>query len=105
MSQHEPLHNRDAQEAREARADKPMTAADLSPLEREALALLRKDEPRDLEVLTGMFGSHGLRADFRLIRTQLWVKRLVKTPGVLYGFTVLTAEGQRLQAELTGGGE
>lgn len=104
MTQHEPLHEHDRQQAAQERGEH-LTIADLSALEKEALLLLRGDEPRDLNLFALMERKLSLYVVADEVESLLLRMGLIRG-STLHGFVQLTPEGLRLQAELReGGGE
>lgn len=99
MTQPDPLDARSAQEQREERGER-ITLADLSAVEKEALALLREDEPRHwFTILAAADVTPELRQSVPT-RGVLLRHGLMERMPTLLGFYRLTAEGLRLQAEL-----
>lgn len=105
MTQHDPLHEHDRQQAAQERGER-LTLADLSDVEKEALELYRL-HPRMLGVFSEVYGSGELKGDERRVEQSLIGKGLIAEVKSVPGFHILTAEGARLQAELweQGGGE
>lgn len=106
MTQHDPLDARAAQQRAEDFAPTPLTIADLSELEREALCLLRQDEPRDLRLCALEMRNEEVYVHAYSLAVDLLRKGLAHRAKIGFYFRVLTAEGARLQAELfeQGGG-
>lgn len=100
---HQPdgLDARWQQEQQQERGE-PIELADLSPLEVEALRLLRPDEPRDLKLVAWTMHNEALEARWYAVQESLKRLGLVRDSSIS-GFVKLTAEGERLRAELNGG--
>lgn len=100
MTQHDPLHLHDAQQAAEDAAPPPIQLADLSEVEREALTVMRLT-PR----ITALFAVHPftspeLEANSESVQASLIAKGVIERVPRLELFVRLTSEGARLQAEL-----
>ena len=82
------------------RAPAPIYLSDLSDVEREALLLLRKDEPRMLAFFVTSANSLGLMFNPDAVQAKLRRRGLAKFYVDKPFFVVLTADGARLQDEL-----
>jgi hypothetical protein len=100
MSQWEPLHNFDAQQAAQEHGER-LTLANLSAVEKEALTLLRL-HPRILALFADTPEvSAALKAQVEDVQAALLRKGVIEhVPSLGKLFVRLTPEGLRLQAVL-----